>query len=348
MASDHVRAPLFAHLPPGARDADTLLSAFLAYVADTGLTLYPAQEEAILELATGSNVILATPTGSGKSLVALALHFFSVARGERSIYTCPIKALASEKFFQLSRELGPENVGLMTGDGAVNRDAAVLCCTAEVLANMALREGAMANVDHVVVDEFHYYADRERGTAWQVPLLVLERARFLLMSATFGDTEPFEKALSKLTGKPTAVVRSTHRPVPLDFSYRETPLHETVADLLKKGRSPIYLVNFTQRACAEEAQNLMSVDIATKDEKKVIGEALRGVRFDTPYGKELQRFVRHGIGLHHAGLLPKYRLAIETLAQTGRSEGLRRRGERRRAGSRACDRKPTARSEGRL
>ncbi len=305
--------------PPvsGARDDDALLSTFLAYVAATGLALYPAQEEAVLELATGSNVILATPTGSGKSLVALALHYFSMSRGGRSIYTCPIKALASEKFFQLSHVLGPENVGLVTGDGAVNRDAPVLCCTAEVLANMALREGEEAPVDHVVVDEFHYYADRDRGTAWQVPLLTLSRARFLLMSATFGDTELFEKTLTQLNGRPTAVVRSTHRPVPLDFSYRETPLHETVADLLKKSRAPIYLVNFTQRACAEEAQNMMSVDIATKEEKKAIGESLRGVRFDTPYGKELQRFVRHGIGLHHAGLLPKYRLAVEKLAQKG-------------------------------
>ncbi len=316
-ASASVEGPLFAHLPPGARDADTLLSAFLAYVASLGLSLYPAQEEAILELATGSNVILTTPTGSGKSLVALALHFFSLVRGERSVYTCPIKALASEKFFQLSRELGPENVGLLTGDGAVNRDAPVLCCTAEVLANMALREGDRADVDHVVIDEFHYYADRDRGTAWQVPLLELKRARFLLMSATFGASELFEKTLTGLNGKATAVVRSTHRPVPLDFSYRDTPLHETVANLLKTGRAPIYLVNFTQRGCAEEAQNLMCVDIASKDEKKAIGEALRGVRFDTPYGKDLQRYVRHGIGLHHAGLLPKYRLTVEKLAQKG-------------------------------
>jgi len=308
---------IFASLPPGATDADTLLTAFLAYVASTGLTLYPAQEEAILELATGANVILATPTGSGKSLVALAVHFFSIARGERSIYTSPIKALASEKFFDLSRVLGAENVCLVTGDGAVNRDAPVLCCTAEVLANMALREGRAADVDHVVVDEFHYYADRERGTAWQVPLLELSGARFVLMSATFGDSALFEKTLTGLNGRPTAVVRSTHRPVPLDFSYRETPLHETVKNLLDKAWSPIYLVNFTQRACAEEAQNMMSVDIASKDEKRAINEALRGVRFDTPYGKELSRFVRHGIGVHHGGLLPKYRLAVEKLAQKG-------------------------------
>jgi superfamily II RNA helicase len=314
---DTAAAATLLPLPPTGSDGDALLTAFLDYASRAGLSLYPAQEEAILELASGSNVILSTPTGSGKSLVALALHFFSLARGERSIYTSPIKALASEKFFQLGSALGPENVGLVTGDGAVNRDAPVLCCTAEVLANMALREGPRAPVDHVVIDEFHYYADKDRGTAWQVPLLELPRARFLLMSATFGDAEPFEKALTALNGKPTAVVKSTHRPVPLDFSYRETPLHETVADLLGKARAPIYLVNFTQRAAAEEAQNLMSVDVAAKEQKKAIAEALRGIRFDTPYGKDLQRFVRHGIGIHHAGLLPKYRLTVEKLAQKG-------------------------------
>jgi len=308
---------LLRHLPPEGADDDALLSGFLAYVEEAGLELYPAQEEALLELASGKNVILNTPTGSGKSLVAAALHFLALARGERSIYTCPIKALASEKFFALSREFGPDNVGLMTGDATVNRDAPILCCTAEILANMALRDGDRADVDHVVMDEFHYYADRDRGTAWQVPLLVLKHARFLLMSATLGDTAPFEKCLTELTGKPAVTVRSSHRPVPLDFSYRDTPLHETVADLVKKGRQPIYLVNFTQRACAEEAQNLMSVDYCTKEEKKTIAEALYGVRFDSPYGKEIQRFLRHGIGLHHAGLLPKYRLAVEKLAQKG-------------------------------
>ncbi len=309
---------LLDHLPPDGSDDDAILSAFLAWVEESGLTLYPAQEEAILELAAGKNLILATPTGSGKSLVAEAVHFTSLARGERSVYTCPIKALASEKFFALSRALGPENVGLMTGDATVNRDAPVLCCTAEILANMALREGKNARVDHVVMDEFHYYADRDRGVAWQIPLLELTRTRFLLMSATLGNTEPFEEALTKLNGRPTAVVRSMQRPVPLDFSYRESPLHETVADLVSKGKTPIYIVCFTQRSCAEEAQNLMSVDFSTKDEKKAIAESLYGVRFDSPYGKDFQRFLRHGIGLHHAGLLPKYRLAVEKLAQRGR------------------------------
>ncbi|MEA2753417.1 MAG: hypothetical protein QOI41_7560 [Myxococcales bacterium] len=304
-------------LPPRDASSSEILDAFLAYVNERKLELYPAQEEAILELLEGSNVILNTPTGSGKSLVAEAAHFDALVRGERSFYTSPIKALANEKFFALVRTFGADNVGLMTGDATVNRDAPIICATAEVLSNMALAEGPRADVDLAVLDEFHYYADRERGVAWQIPLLALPNARFLLMSATFGDPEPFQKHLEALNGKRTAVVRSTHRPVPLDFTYADTALHETVHKLVDKGKHPIYLVNFTQRACAEEAQNLMSMDYCSKEEKKRINEALVGARFDSPYGKELQRFIRHGIGIHHAGLLPKYRLIVEKLAQKG-------------------------------
>ncbi|HVH41924.1 MAG TPA: DUF3516 domain-containing protein [Labilithrix sp.] len=304
-------------LPPRDAPSDAILSAFLSYVGSRGLDLYPAQEEAILEIFEGANVILNTPTGSGKSLVAEAAHFYALVRGERSFYTCPIKALANEKFFALVRAFGAENVGLMTGDATVNRDAPIICATAEVLANIALAEGPRADVDVAIIDEFHYYADRDRGPSWQVPLLALPNARFLLMSATFGDPEPFQRHLTSANGVRTAVVRSTDRPVPLDFAYRETPLHETVQDLINKGKAPIYIVNFTQRACAEEAQNLMSMDFCSKDEKKAIVEALKGARFDSPYGKEIQRFIRHGIGIHHAGLLPKYRLLVEKLAQRG-------------------------------
>lgn len=315
--SEAPRPPAIAHLPPEGATEDETLMAFLEYVTDKGLTLYPAQEEAILEVFAGNHVILATPTGSGKSLVAEAAHFDALARGKRSFYTSPVKALANEKFFALARAFGSDNVGLMTGDATVNRDAPIICATAEVLASIALAEGPDAGVDVAVLDEFHYYSDKERGVAWQVPLLTLPNTRFVLMSATLGDVAELERRLTDLSGIPTKTVRSTERPVPLDFTYRDTPLHETVHDLVTKGRAPIYLVSFTQRACAEEAQNLMSADYCTKEEKKAIAQALVGARFDSPYGKDIQRHVRHGVGLHHAGLLPKYRLMVEKLAQRG-------------------------------
>ncbi len=313
--SSPVVAPL-APLP-GSPDADAILERFLTATAARGLTLYPEQEEAILELFAGSNVILNTPTGSGKSLVAAAFHFRALCAGERSVYTCPIKALVNEKFLSLCRDFGPENVGMMTGDASVNPRAPVLCCTAEILANMALHRGEHSDVRAVIMDEFHYYADRERGYAWQVPLLALPNARFLLMSATLGATDFFERELTRLTGAPALTVRSDRRPVPLEYEYSESPLTERVADLIANNRAPIYLVYFTQRSASEAAQALMSLNVCTKAEKAALQVELEHARFTSPYGREVRRWLRHGIGVHHAGLLPKYRILVEQLAQKG-------------------------------
>jgi superfamily II RNA helicase len=296
-------------------DTGFLLESFLDWARLKGLTLYPAQEAAVLELFEGKNVILNTPTGSGKSLVASVLHFQALAQGRRSVYTCPIKALVNEKWLALCKEFGPENVGLSTGDATVNRDAPILCCTAEILANMALSEGEACPMADVVMDEFHYYSDRERGVAWQVPLLILKRARFLLMSATLGDTAFFEKALTDLTGRPTVAVRSQDRPVPLHFQWCESALPETVLRFSQEGKAPVYVVHFTQADAAKNAQSFTSLDLCTKEDKAALAAALEGFRFSSPYGPDLKRWLRQGIGLHHAGLLPKYRILVEKLAQ---------------------------------
>lgn len=297
--------------------SDLLLTRFLDYTESRRLVLYPAQESAILELFEGKNVILNTPTGSGKSLVALALHFQALARGRRSIYTCPIKALVNEKWLALCREFGPDNVGLSTGDASVNRDAPILCCTAEILANIALREGASADAPEVVMDEFHYYADRERGVAWQVPLLTLPQARFLLMSATLGDTSFFEEELRRLTGRESVTVSSADRPVPLEHAYSELGLANTLESLVAQGRAPVYVVHFTQLEAAQSAQDFTSLNVCSREEKAALGQALEGFKFTSPYGPEIRKWLKHGIGLHHAGLLPKYRVLVEQLAQRG-------------------------------
>ena len=296
---------------------DATFDAFATWAADQGLALYPHQEEALIEIVSGANVILSTPTGSGKSLVALGAHFAALATGRTTFYTAPIKALVSEKFFALCEAFGADNVGMLTGDASVNEDAPIICCTAEILANIALREGAEADVGVVVMDEFHFYAEPDRGWAWQVPLLELPQAQFVLMSATLGDVSFFEKDLTRRTGRPTAVVRSAARPVPLFFSYVTTPLHETIEELLTTHQAPVYIVHFTQAAALERAQALMSVNLATRAEKDAIATAIGNFRFTAGFGKTLSRLVRHGIGVHHAGMLPRYRRLVETLAQAG-------------------------------
>ncbi len=298
-------------------DSGAVLDLFVGWVRECGIEPYPAQEEALLEIAAGRHVILSTPTGSGKSLVAQGLHWKALCEGRRSFYTAPIKALVNEKFFDLCEIFGPENVGMMTGDASINWAAPLVCCTQEVLANIALRRGSATDAPYVVMDEFHYYADRDRGAAWQIPLITLPRTTFLLMSATLGNVAPIAERLARFTGREVADVHSDERPVPLEYEYRETPLQETVEKLLEQDRAPVYIVNFTQREAAEVAGALTSARVAKREERRRISEALRGQRFDSPYGKEMKRILSHGIGLHHAGLLPKYRLLVEQLSQQG-------------------------------
>jgi superfamily II RNA helicase len=308
---------LLTELLPDNADPDSVFDAFSSWTLERGLTLYPAQEEAVMELVSGANVILATPTGSGKSMVAIGAHFYAMSLGKRTYYTAPIKALVSEKFFALCEVFGAENVGMMTGDAAVNSSAPIICATAEIVANLALREGPNSDIGQVVMDEFHFYSEPDRGWAWQVPLIELPHAQFLLMSATLGEVDFFSEDLTRRTGKPTTVVSGTERPVPLMFSYATTPVGETIEDLVTTNQSPVYIVHFTQAAALERAQALTSVNFCSKEEKEAIAEALGGFRFTTGFGKTLSRLVRHGIGVHHAGMLPKYRRLIEVLAQDG-------------------------------
>jgi len=308
--------PLIDQLPATA-DPDSVFDAFARWTERQGLRLYPHQEEALIEVVSGANVIVSSPTGSGKSLIAAGAHFAALAEGVRSFYTAPIKALVSEKFFALCDTFGADNVGMMTGDASVNAAAPVICCTAEILANIALREGALADVGQVVMDEFHFYADPHRGWAWQVPLIELPQAQFVLMSATLGDVSRFEADLTRRTGRPAAVVHSARRPVPLAYSYVLTPLHETLRELLDTKQAPVYVVHFTRAAAVEQAQALMSVNVCTRAEKDAIAEMIGNFRFTAGFGKTLSRLVRHGIGVHHAGMLPRYRRLVETLTQAG-------------------------------
>ena len=298
--------------------ADEALDLFLGWVDSRGIELWPHQEEALLSLAAGDHLILGTPTGSGKSMVALGMCFMSVCTDRRAYYTAPIKALVSEKFFDLVELFGRENVGMITGDAAINAEAPIICCTAEILANQALREGEGCDVGCVAMDEFHFYADPDRGWAWQVPLLTLPHAQFLLMSATLGNTSSIASALSEHTGgRAVDTIADAPRPVPLSYEFVDTALEGTVELALRAGEAPLYVVHFSQDAALASAQSLASYGVSTKEQREAIKDAIRGTRFTTTFGKTLQRLLGCGVGVHHAGMLPRYRLLVEKLAQQG-------------------------------
>lgn len=296
---------------------DDIYERFFQWVESRGITPWPHQEEAILSLVSGNHVILATPTGSGKSMVALAMHYIALCTGRRSYYTAPIKALVSEKFFDLVKVLGRDRVGMITGDTHINTDAPVICCTAEILANQALREGRNADIGCVAMDEFHYYGDPDRGWAWQVPLLTLPDTQFLLMSATLGDVSQIAEDLERKTGADVDIVSDAPRPVPLSYRYVDTPLPTTVESLLENEDTPVYIVHFSQDAALETAQALSSSGVSDRKQRDRVKEAMAGTRFTTAFGKILQRLLRTGVGIHHAGMLPRYRRLVEQLAQEG-------------------------------
>ena len=296
---------LLEHLP-AETDPDAIFEAFVEWNAERGLTLYPAQEEALIEVVSGNNVILATPTGSGKSLVAAGAHFAALARDERSFYTAPIKALVSEKFFDLCAIFGTENVGMMTGDARVNPAAPIICCTAEILANIALRDGAEADVGQVVMDEFHFYS--EPG-----PRLGLAGAAAgaaaRAVHPDVGDArrhDPVREGPDPAapggpppwSSSPSGRCRCTTPTGPRRCTRRWRSCSTTK-------QAPVYVVHFTQAAAMERAQALMSINMCTKAEKEAIAELIGDFRFTTRFGRALSRLVRHGIGVHHAGMLPE-------------------------------------------
>lgn len=298
-------------------DDDALYEEFSSWASSTGRPLYRHQDESLIEILSGNHVIAATPTGSGKSMIALAAHFVSMAHGGRSYYTAPLKALVSEKFFDLVSLFGADNVGMVTGDVSLNADAPIICCTAEILANQSLREGPTLDADMIVMDEFHFYADPQRGWAWQVPLLELTRPQFIAMSATLGDTSVFRKQWTERTGRPTVEITDAQRPVPLEYDYVVDTLQDTVERLLSEGRHPIYIVHFSQKDAVDTASSLMDRKLVSPEVRSQIARELSSVSFTKGFGQTLRGLLSHGIGVHHAGMLPRYRRLVERLTQQG-------------------------------
>lgn len=298
-------------------EADEALDRFMSWSQAQGIDLWDHQIDALLSIAAGNHVILGTPTGSGKSMVALGMAYMALAQDKVMYYTAPIKALVSEKFFNLVDLFGKEYVGMITGDVVINSEAPLICCTAEILAMDAMRWGTEADIACVCMDEFHYYGDSKRGWAWQVPLLTLPNTQFLLMSATLGDTTHISRALTRDTHKTCELIDNAPRPVPLSFTYVTTSLEQTVKVAIESGQAPIYIVHFSQDQAFKSAQGLASFGISSKEQREKIKASLKEVRFTTAFGKTLKRLLLCGVGIHHAGMLPRYRLCVERLAQKG-------------------------------
>jgi hypothetical protein len=310
-------ASLAGLLPPPGADPVEVVEAFAAWAAAGGRALYPHQEEAALALAAGDHVVLATPTGSGKSLVAMVGVLLAINAGRRAVWTAPIKALVAEKFFDMVDLLGAEQVGLATGDAAINADAPVLVCTAEILANHALAVGADSEFGFACLDEFHYYAEADRGWAWQVPLLELTGCQMLLASATLGDMTAITADLEQRSGRAVSEVTSVHRPTPLYHQWRLCSVADSVQEAVREGLSPVYVVHATQAAAIERAQALVSINVTTRAQREAIAAALKGQRMGRGFGDTLERLLRNGVGVHHAGMLPRYRRLVERLAGEG-------------------------------
>ena len=304
-------------LPPVGSDPAAVLDAFGEWAVDGGRPLYVHQDEAAFALAAGDHVVLATPTGSGKSLVAVAGVLLARNERRRAVWTAPIKALVAEKFFDLVDLLGAADVGLATGDAAINVDAPVLVCTAEVLANHALVTGPASDFGFACLDEFHYYGDSDRGWAWQIPLLELTNCQMLLASATLGDMSAITADLAVRSGRDVTEVTSVDRPTPLYHQWRTTAVADSVAEAVKDGLSPVYVVHANQAAAIERAQGLVNLNVTTRPQREAIAAAMADVRMTRGFGDTLSRLIRNGVGVHHAGMLPRYRRLVERLAGQG-------------------------------
>src|ERR671930_2143727 len=178
--------------------------------------LDPFQIEACQALEAGKGVLVAAPTGSGKTVVGEFAVHLALAGGRKCFYTTPIKALSNQKYADLVSRYGPAKVGLLTGDNSVNGEAPIVVMTTEVLRNMLYASSpTLAGLAYVVMDEVHYLADRFRGAVWEEVIIHLpESVRVVALSATVSNAEEFGEWLQAVRGDTTVIV-DEHRPVPL-------------------------------------------------------------------------------------------------------------------------------------
>ncbi len=297
-------------------DGELELQFYEQFLWSRGLEPYPVQEQAISAIFAGKNVLVTVPTGTGKTLMAKAALFRAFHRNERAVYTTPLRALTEEKYRELCADFGEGNVGFATGDYKVNREAPIQVEVAEILWNRIVADKHVAPAEIVVMDEGHYFNDPERGYVWEQSMIGLDpRTQLIVLSATVGHPEKFVQWAEITRRVPMALVDSRERKVPLVHEFREEMLIDTVKGLAHAGDVPAIVFVFGREQCFEVARLVKSCRRFTTDEERAQVEKLCDEAL-LPAGeaKELRPLLAHGIGIHHAGILPRYKQLVEQLA----------------------------------
>ncbi|HEY0191295.1 MAG TPA: DEAD/DEAH box helicase, partial [Kofleriaceae bacterium] len=297
-------------------DGELELAFYEKFLWGRGLEPYPVQEQAISHIFAGRSVLVTVPTGTGKTLMAKAALFAALGRGQRAIYTTPLRALTEEKYRELCADFGDENVGFATGDYKVNREAPIQVEVAEILWNRIVAEKHVSPAETVVMDEGHYFNDPERGYVWEQSIIGLDpRTQLVILSATVGHPEKFCHWVELTRRMPMALVDSRDRKVPLVHEFREEMLIDTVRQLAFSGDVPAIVFVFGREQCFEVARLLKSCRRFTTDEEKARVEKLCDeALLASGVARELRPLLTHGIGIHHAGILPRYKQLVEQLA----------------------------------
>ena len=290
---------------------------------------YPVQEEALFAWAAcDGGVLLSAPTGTGKTLVAEAAVFEGLRTGRRVYYSTPLIALTDQKLIELQATVArwgypPESVGLVTGHRTVNGDAPILVVVAEVLLNRLLHPETFdfAGVGAVVMDEFHNFNEPQRGIVWELSLALLPaNVRVMLLSATVGASSEFVNWIARSSGRLVTLVEGTERKVPLSFEWIGDELMPDFIERIAQGaemqrRTPALVFCFDRSICWETADVLRGKDLFAVGQRDALLRRLDDFDFSIGAGNKLRPCLARGIGVHHAGLLPRYRRVVETLFQ---------------------------------
>jgi superfamily II DNA/RNA helicase len=300
-----------------------------AYFEQLPYPPYPVQENALLAWFTADQgLLVCAPTGTGKTLIAEAALFEALHTGRRAYYTTPLIALTEQKFSEMQAAavrwgFHPDQIGLVTGNRRVNPEATVLVVVAEILLNRLLHGEAFNfdDVEAVVMDEFHSFADVERGIVWELALALLpSHVRTLLLSATVGNAVDFSLWLSRSHSRRLELVQSTERKVPLDFRWVGDQLLSEQLEIMAQGTedaryTPALVFCFNREECWNVAEQLKGKRLLSEGQQERLVAVLDQHDWSQGAGPKLRQLLLRGVGVHHAGILPKYRRLVEELFQ---------------------------------